>query len=154
MTSVLQHGPEGYGSQIVRWAIFSVAVPLVPFGLLALTYLKQNAPAFKVYGLWPHGELIIAAGLVAITSISDIATPRFRVSGASLLMGAGAVAIFVMTSVLFMLLQGVGAGDFNPRTVNRLSAFVFCAAAGVSLMCKMFVVMVEKKVASQEGTPA
>ncbi len=58
-------------AKLLKWAIFTVVISLVPFGVLALNVLIEGND-IQVAALWPHGELMLVATALAADALGDL----------------------------------------------------------------------------------
>jgi hypothetical protein len=110
------------GEKLLRWAIFTVVISLVPFGLTAFN-LYNSDKLFGLSSLWPHGELLLIATALAADAIGDLVPGNTNFTKSRIATVGLCVVVLLLTALWFASIQD--HPEFSADKVSRGSEAIF-----------------------------
>lgn len=129
---------------LIRWAIFSVIISLLPFGLSALVSFTNGTPV-DWGSFLGRGELLLVAAALCAAAVGELlgTSPQF---GAAKILGGGAAIIMLMIAsyyfahvsslyATFEVQQFALASMPNVDKIGTASGWIFAFAVLASGSC-------------------
>ena len=91
--------------KLLKWALFTVVVSLVPFFMVALSLWSGDKP-LHLASLWPHGELLLVATALAADAVGGLIPTSTRLGAAKVLSAGICVILLLTTALWYALIQG------------------------------------------------
>ncbi len=119
---------------ILKWLVFTVAVSLVPFGMVALSLWSGDKP-LSLGALWPHGELLLVATALAADGVGDLIPTNPTASRAKIVAAGMCVIILVVAALWYALIQG--HPEFKLSKISKGSMTIFASTVIACMCCKI-----------------
>jgi hypothetical protein len=121
------------GQRILRWGIFTVAVSLTPFVLVAISLWSDDREV-RVSALWPHGELLLVSTSLAAEGVGGLIPTGPALSGAKIVSAGSCIVVLIVAALWYALIQ---SHTYRVSRISTGSIVVFLFTVAASACCKL-----------------